>query len=436
MSIIRHKPSKVKYRDNACTLDEKHKHNMLNRKKHNDLFDNHVQNLAKLRKDLEIVADGKKKNQILCEIKELESSAREAYNVAYDLEYYHQIDDILDIYTNQNQNPETASNQLNAEIPLIEENSSFDQEKYNEKTNFDVYFSEALISLSEQNQKKNKKNPKKKKQRECVNNTKPILSFIGDLTKSEVEVVVKNNATLLDEYLALTDGNYRCKNIKKDIAKFCGRCNSEMKITEAYFVCVICAEAEPALIESDFAMHKDNNIDKTKYPYKKMNHLMERLNQFQSKENINIPDEVYNKIKMDLKINRILFDEVTPDVIKGILKKYEYNRYYENTKYIWGKITSKTPQALAREQEESIKRRFRKVEEAFPFYKPPNRYNFLNYSFVLHKIFLLEGLSNYAVFCPLLKSEPKLRAQDKIWEGICKHWGWEYHPSIRTNRNF
>ena len=31
---------------------------------------------------------------------------------------------------------------------------------------------------------------------------------------------------------------------------------------------------------------------------------------------------------------------------------------------------------------------------------------------------------------PLLKSPEKLRAQDMIWEKICRELGWEFIPSI------
>lgn len=50
------------------------------------------------------------------------------------------------------------------------------------------------------------------------------------------------------------------------------------------FVCPNCGETENAIIESDVPNFKETVSDKPSFPYKRSNHLIEWLNQFQAKE--------------------------------------------------------------------------------------------------------------------------------------------------------
>ena len=58
------------------------------------------------------------------------------------------------------------------------------------------------------------------------------------------------------------------------------------------------------------------------------------------------------------------------------------------------------------------------------------RVNFLNYYYVLHKIFEIKNNLEFMKYCPLLKSTDKLIQQDMIWKQICKKLNWKYIPSI------
>lgn len=121
--------------------------------------------------------------------------------------------------------------------------------------------------------------------------------------------------------------------------------------------------------------------------------------------------------------------------LKEILKKLNYQLYYEHIPYILSKITNKSPPTLSREIEDKIKLMFKQIQEPFNKYCPPDRTNFLNYSYILHKFFQLLKMEDLASCFPLLKSREKLRNQEKIWESICKDLQkkdqfWQFIPSI------
>ena len=281
---------------------------------------------------------------------------------------------------------------------------------------------------------KNKRREKKPvKKRTIVKDiqTKSILEFLTNKKENDdVEKLISNRASLFDEYLLLIDKDYF--KSKKNLLIICSKCNIEKTLiqSEGLFACQNCGEVEHVIIESEIPSHKDLITDKPKYPYKKINHLIEKLNQFQSKETTNIPDDVYNRINIEMKKRQIDINDLTPIFIKHTLKKYRLTQYYEHLQYIFSRITKIPPPTLTREEEEDVKNRFRMIEEPYNRHRPNSRSNFLNYSFVIRKIFLIINKPTHARYFNLLKSKEKLKCQDKIWNKICIDLKWPFHSSL------
>ena len=155
------------------------------------------------------------------------------------------------------------------------------------------------------------------------------------------------------------------------------------------------------------------------------------LSQFQAKESTEIPDDIIEIIKSELKKNRIkTIDYTQISTVKTILKKLKLNEYYEHIAYIISKITGQAAPTINRATEEKLKKMFDKIQEPFEKYCPKDRINFLSYSYVLHKFFQLIELDNYVKCFPLLKSRTKLRIQDEIWKNICDDCKWQFYPSV------
>jgi predicted RNA-binding Zn-ribbon protein involved in translation (DUF1610 family) len=88
-----------------------------------------------------------------------------------------------------------------------------------------------------------------------------------------------NRATLFDEYLKILDKSTTCKN-KSPFFKICQTCEMEKTLvhSQGMFACKNCGEVEYIIIESETPNHKDNSNEKPRYPYKRLNHLVEWLN--------------------------------------------------------------------------------------------------------------------------------------------------------------
>ncbi len=156
------------------------------------------------------------------------------------------------------------------------------------------------------------------------------------------------------------------------------------------------------------------------------------LSQFQAKESTDIPLEVYDKVKRELKKQRITQRSlVTIPKMKEILKSLDMQDSYEHIPHIISKITKCAPPTISRETEDVLRQMFKIVEAVFEETCPRTRTNFLSYSFVLHKMCQLLELDEFLRCFPLLKSPDKLRQQDIMWKSICKHLRWEYYDSNR-----
>ena len=83
-----------------------------------------------------------------------------------------------------------------------------------------------------------------------------------------------------------------------------------------------------------------------------------------------------------------------------------------------------------RREEEQLRTLFKEIQIPFSNNCPPNRKNFLSYSYVLHKFCELLEYDYLLPYFPLLKSREKLLQQDQIWKLICADLNWQFIESI------
>jgi hypothetical protein len=253
--------------------------------------------------------------------------------------------------------------------------------------------------------------------------------------------LTNNRAELLNKYLSLVDNTY-CNFDKISTEKtidFCAVClkNHGKKIekvlipNEGISVCDRCGDLTHIVIDSDKPSYKDPPPEATYFAYKKINHLNEWLNQIQALESTDIPEEIYERIWEEIKKERIDdLSKLNYKKIRDYLKKLRLNKYYEHIPHILFKLNGLPAPKLTNEVVEVLRAMFREIQGPFNEICPPDRKNFLSYSYTLHKFVELLGLDEYKLLFPLLKSREKLHQQDIMWKKICEKVGWEFIKSI------
>jgi len=241
-----------------------------------------------------------------------------------------------------------------------------------------------------------------------------------------------DNKNIVQKYLSNVDESFLDINSfvrPTDICQSCFKGELIPLDDEGQLICNVCFINTPYLVENDKPSYKEPPKEVCFYAYKKINHMKEIIAQFQGKETTQILPEVIEKIKQQIKKERINIDQLTYIKTKEILKKLELSKYYEHIAFIKNKLGIPPP-VLSPELEESLYNYFIEIQSPYAQSCPDYRINFLNYYYVLYKLLELLGETKYLTDIPLLKDREKLIEQDEIWKKICNILFWEFIPTV------
>jgi hypothetical protein len=238
---------------------------------------------------------------------------------------------------------------------------------------------------------------------------------------------------MFDKYMSYVDSKFISDKDKEDDIEVCKQCYQQKLFVyaEGLLICQKCGVQEYVFIDCDKPSYREPPKEIAYFAYKRINHFNEHISQFQGKESTEIPDEIYEHIKKEIKKERITdLTIIKPEKIREILKKLDLNKYYEHIPHIINHINGISPPNITKSQEETLRVMFKEIQIPFMKYCPPERQNFLSYTYVLHKFCELLELDNLLPCFPLLKSREKLQEQDAIWEKICNDLNWCFYKSI------
>jgi len=266
-----------------------------------------------------------------------------------------------------------------------------------------------------------------------TNKTKIMNSFfkIKNTNDSDKITQIENN-NIVQKYLTNIDENFLDVNLficQTDICAICHKGELIPLEDEGIMVCNNCSRSVAYLIENEKPSYKEPPKEVCFYAYKRINHFKEILSQFQGKETTQIPIDVIENIKLQVKKERIEISQITNEKTKEILKKLGYNKYYEHIPFIKDKLGIKPP-IMSPELEETLCNLFIELQSPYSKYCPDDRVNFLNYYYTAYKLCELLGEEKYLPFFPMLKDKEKRIEQDVIWKKICEELDWEFIHTI------
>jgi hypothetical protein len=258
--------------------------------------------------------------------------------------------------------------------------------------------------------------------------------------KNTSSSVIHDRATLLELYLAKTDANYIKKqgttptttpHKQLESCPVCNVLTERVAIPqEGLIFCPHCHAVEPLLVDHERPSYKEPPKEITYFAYKRINHLNEWLSQTQGKESTDIPTEVYDRILLEIRKQRITnMAKVTTAKIKEILKRLGLTKYYEHVTHIMQRLNGLPSIQLKPEVEDKLRQMFKMIQIPFFKHAPKTRKNFLSYSYTIHKCLQLLELDEYLPYFPLLKSREKTFQMDIVWKKICEELNWHFYPS-------
>ena len=242
-----------------------------------------------------------------------------------------------------------------------------------------------------------------------------------------------SKSEIINSYLLKIQNNFIYPFDNENDLEYCKDCKKEKTIitSEGIIVCTNCGVQDTIIIESDKPSYKDPPREISYFAYKRINHFNEWLAQFQAKESTEIPKEVFHKILLEIKKERIEnMALLSSNKLREILKKLKLNKYYEHVPHIINRLNGLPAPVMSRDTEEKLRMMFKEIQTPFLKYCPKERKNFLSYSYVLHKFVQLLEMDEFLSCFPLLKSREKLHQQDLIWKKICDDLHWQFIKSL------
>tara|TARA_Y100000768_G_scaffold234964_1_gene177651 strand:+ start:1322 stop:2278 length:957 start_codon:yes stop_codon:yes gene_type:complete len=261
-----------------------------------------------------------------------------------------------------------------------------------------------------------------------VKSNKGVLGYFKNTDKAE-----DDNTNIIGNYMMNIDDRFLINKNESISQDKCALCNATMVYTlyDSELICNKCGYTVDIIINSDKTSYKDPPREASYFAYKRINHFNEWLAQFQAKETTEISDEIYNNIYKEIKKNiNLNIKTISSKQLREILKKLEYNKYYEHIPHIINVLNGRKAPSLSIKEEEHLRALFKEIQIPFSNNCPEDRKNFLSYSYVLHKFCELLEYDYLLPHFPLLKSREKLLQQDIIWKLICKDLNWQYIASI------
>jgi hypothetical protein len=267
-----------------------------------------------------------------------------------------------------------------------------------------------------------------------INKTSILDEFFKIKKENEHDepIIKKLERTSVQKYLANIDESFIDISsfvVQTDICRFCNKGEMIPVDHEGVLVCNACSKSIPYLIENEKPSYKEPPKEVCFYAYKRINHFREILAQFQAKETTQIPDEVIENIKQQIKKERISLQQLNNKRAKDILKKLGYNKYYEHIPFIKDKLGIKPP-IMSSDLEDTLCNLFMEIQGPYAKYCPDNRVNFLNYYYTIYKLCELLDQKQFLPYFPMLKDREKRIEQDEIWRNICDELDWEYIPTV------
>jgi len=264
-----------------------------------------------------------------------------------------------------------------------------------------------------------------------IKTTRTKKSFVANKDKEDYFVILKK-MNLMVRYLSIAQDYIDLDNVAPMIRKMrCDICHgTEFEQTSDGFICLTedCG-AVSVLVEENFGYRDTERVNMTtRFKYTKKGHLIDAMKKYQGKQNITIPESVYNIIYKQMKLHNDSKERLTKDRLCMYLSENNLSDYYEHMNLIFFVITGKKPPNIEK-YESQVLDYYDLMEEAYKEVKEPYRINNLNVNFILFKLLQLCGYKCKKEDFYSLRTPGKVDEHVYVFEDVRKILGWASYPN-------
>lgn len=237
------------------------------------------------------------------------------------------------------------------------------------------------------------------------------------------------------------DNGVICTLCKDEIK--CQNCdNTEFDIDGNLFTCIVCG-IQIDLINTTSCIKDIERINiSSKYTYDRRSHFKECINQFQAKQNQNIPDKVFQDLYHQIRIHNlegpdenappeVRYKKLNKEHIQMFLKELNHTKYYEDLIYIYHKITNKPAEDISHIESRLMEDFDTLIEKYDQKYKnaagQQKRKNFINIQSILFQLLARNGYKCKSSDMSALKTWEKQTIHEEIIHDLFKDLSWNFH---------
>lgn len=222
----------------------------------------------------------------------------------------------------------------------------------------------------------------------------------------------------------------------KNICKNCG--SEELESLDDEEICYACGNINNISFNNTSYKDSERINMSNKYNYDRKTHFKDCINQYQGKQNVNIPQKVYDDLTQQFQAHGLLVDSpdkftkysrITRDHISMFLKETGHSRFYEDIVLIHYVLTGNKPNDISHLEPRLLEdfeiltnmydRKFKKNQQIA-------RKNFINSQYVLFQL-----LKRYKFPCKkcdfkILHSSDRKSFHDKICREVFRELGWNF----------
>ena len=167
---------------------------------------------------------------------------------------------------------------------------------------------------------------------------------------------------------------------------------------------------------------------RSEYIYKRSDNFKVILNQFFYGGKRVVPDDIIKTIRDEIhNETNVLYPYEIPltiPILECILKRNELTMYKDSIYFIYFRLSGGSFPHITTKEYNTILNTFNAISSIYDKYKPNDRKSFLNYSFALKKLLIMQGKVEYAKYIPQLKTHSKQKELERVWELITKDREW------------
>ena len=261
---------------------------------------------------------------------------------------------------------------------------------------------------------------------------------LNDLLPEEYIAEISNFQTISTN--CTCDNGVVCTNCKNDVIK-CQNCdNTEFDIDGNLFTCIVCG-IQIDLINTASCIKDIERINiSSKYTYDRRSHFKECINQFQAKQNQNIPDKVFQDLYHQIRIHNleegrentpieIRYRKLNKEHVQMFLKELNHTKYYEDIIYIYHKITNKPAEDISHIESRLMEDFDILIEQYDKKYKNSSQHkrkNFINIQCILYQLLLKHNYKCKRSDFNILKTVDKKSIHEEIILELFKDLSWNF----------